>query len=269
MRDAWTQRYLALLGVEHEEPSLTALTRLTRAHLEAVPFENVTSILRRRRYPTGPVPALDPEALLTGWERRAGGGVCFEITGMVQQLLTSLGYQAHITLGAITWPFGHQAVIVSLGERRYMVDVGNGAPFFEPIPLDETVEIHHYGLGYRFRPGDSPGQHVQDRLIDGVWTPFCLYDLPPATAADRDAGYQRHHKIGETWVVGNLTVVRAAADGVHALRDQTLTHFTAAGKTVETLTEPTELVRAATEVFRLPRMPIVEAVTALAERKAG
>ena len=44
----WTDRYLVLLGVEREAPSLDALTRLVRAQVLTVPFENITALLRRR-----------------------------------------------------------------------------------------------------------------------------------------------------------------------------------------------------------------------------
>src|SRR5215213_9159999 len=94
--ERWVERYLALLSVEREAPSLPALGRLIRAHLAAVPFENVTSILRRHGCPgTGLVPAVDPDQVLQTWEARAGGGVCFEVAEMLSTLLTALGYQAY------------------------------------------------------------------------------------------------------------------------------------------------------------------------------
>ena len=132
----WVERYLGLLEVEHSAPSPEALARLTRAHVGAVLFENVTSILRRRAHPTGPVPPVDPEALLESWERGRGGGACFELAEMFARLLVGLGYQAHPVLGDMKFPGAHQAVLVDLYSRRYLADVGNGAPFFEPIPLE-------------------------------------------------------------------------------------------------------------------------------------
>ena len=62
----WTDRYLALLGLEREAPSLDALTRLVRAHVLNVPFENVTALLRRRDCPTGPVPLRGDAAVGAG-----------------------------------------------------------------------------------------------------------------------------------------------------------------------------------------------------------
>ncbi|MDP8924587.1 MAG: arylamine N-acetyltransferase [Chloroflexota bacterium] len=132
----WTDRYVRLLGVEREAPGWDALARLARAHLLSVPFESVTSVLRRRAHPDGAVPPLDPAALLTAWEERRAGALCFDAAEMVSRLLAELGYRAYPTAGRIGWPGSHQAVVAELDGGRAMVDVGNGAPFFEPIPLD-------------------------------------------------------------------------------------------------------------------------------------
>lgn len=122
----WTDRYLALLGVEREAPSLEALTRLVRAHVLTIPFENVTALLRRRDCPTGPVPPMDLDLLLDTWERRAGGGICFELATMFSRLLASLGYDIYVVLAQVSLPNGHQAIHVTLDGKRYLVDLGTG-----------------------------------------------------------------------------------------------------------------------------------------------
>src|SRR5581483_4515848 len=204
----WTPRYLDLLGLDREPPSVDALTRLVRAHALTVSFENVTAHLRRRAHPSGPAPAPDPVALLDSWERRAGGGVCFDIVAMVVRLLRSLGYRTDHILGHISGPFGHQAVVVHLDGGRYLIDLGNGAPLFAPIPLDGVVEVHRHGLGFRFRPSHDPPrlpgheEWIRDRWSDDGWVVGCRYELQPSAAADRDAGYQHHLTPGTTWVLG-------------------------------------------------------------------
>jgi arylamine N-acetyltransferase len=272
MRDAWqdqeappgwVERYLALLGVEHSTPSPVALARLTRAHVGRVLFENVTSILRRQAHPTGPVPPVDPEAVLTGWEQGRGGGVCFEMTEMFGRLLVGLGYRAQPVLGDMRFPDAHQAVLVELDDRRYLADVGNGAPFFEPISLDAATEVRRAGLAYRFRPAEAAGGWVQDRLIAGAWEPFCHYHLRPADPAAREAAYQRHHTPGESWVVGDLTLIRLREGEIWALRQGQLSHFTVDGKWSEPVATPA-CARLAAEVFGMPGLPVDEAVRALA-----
>lgn len=274
MPAAWTDRYLRLLGIEREAPSLDALTRLVRAHVLAVPFENVTALLRRRDHAAGPAPEPDPAALLAAWEERRGGGVCFDIVAMVLPLLRSLGYQAHQILGHISGPFGHQAIVVRLDGRRYLVDLGNGAPLFAPIPLDAVSEVHRHGLGFRFRPSDLPprlaGQEewIRDRRDGEAWVVGCRYELQPAADRDRDAGYQHHMTPGTTWVLGSLTINRSTEDAVHALKDDTLVRYTASGKETAVLSGPAEYEQVAAEVFGLPGLRIAEALAVRAELAA-
>jgi N-hydroxyarylamine O-acetyltransferase len=250
-------------------PGLSALTRLTRAHVLSIPFENVTSILRRYARPVpDPVAAIDPDATLRAWERRASGGVCFEMTEMLSRLLSALGYRAYpIAAGRVDptgWHGGHQAMLVSLPEGRYLVDVGNGTPFLEPIPLDRSFEVHRAGLAFRFRADDASDGWIRDHWIDGAWSPFLVYTLAPASSSLRMAAYQRHHTPGASWVVGGLVLIRSGDDAVYSLRGDRLSRYTAAGKHVELLTSDADYERVASDVVELPALPVLQARMALA-----
>lgn len=240
----WVKRYLALLGVEGEAPGLDGLGRLIRAHVATVPFENSGSLLRRLAAGTGPVPALDAEALLADWEARRAGGVCFEHTELFGRLLGALGYPVVPIAGEISFPGSHQALLVDVGGARWLVDVGNGAPFFEPIPLDRPFEIRRAGLGYRFRadPADA-GVWVQDRALEGGWKPHCRYLLRPQSPADRDLAYQRHHRPRETWVTNTIVFIRSGEDEVVVFRDGDLTRYTPGGKRAERAGDPAAWAR--------------------------
>ena len=263
------RRYLALLGVELRGPDRSALAELTRAQVLSVPFENVTSLLRRRTHPGQPVPPVDPEEILARWEGRGGGGVCFELAYLFGRLLCALGYRVQSVLGQITFPGSHQALIVRLGDADLLVDVGNGAPFFEPIPLGEPFEVRRAGLAYRFSLDVAGAVAVQDRWIEGKWTRFCRYELRPADPRIRAAAYQRHHKLGETWVTGSLTLIRCTEEEVLLLRDEELTRFTAGGKRTERVAGSDDYSRLAAEAFGLPALPIGDGVRAWRETAAA
>jgi arylamine N-acetyltransferase len=260
----WMRRYLALLGVEHVAPGLKALHRLVRAHVQAIPFENSGSLLRRREAGSGPVRALDSEALLTAWEARRAGGVCFEHTEMLGRLLAELGYEVVPIAGEISFPGSHQALLVTLGGRRWLVDAGNGAPFFEPIPLDGPFEIRRLGLGYRFgaHPRD-PGVWIQERAMDEGWKPYCRYLLRPQSPEDREAAYQRHHRPRETWVTSAMVLIRSRDEEVLVVRNGDQQRYTSHGKH-STRVEDLEAWARLPGAIGLPGLPVREVALAWA-----
>ena len=258
---SWAERYLALLGVAHEAPSLDALVRLTRAQMLTVPFENASSILRRSAHPGQPVPPLDTERVLASWEQREAGGVCYVISGMLTRLLLALGYQAHQVLADISFPRSHQAVIVELDGSRYLVDAGNNAPFLAPVPLGEPFEVHHAQLSYRFRPADAE-RYLQDRWIDGAWAPYCTYGLRPPEPQELEAAYQRHHTPGQSWVMDSLRLGRSTDDAHYSYRDQHFTAYAAPEKRREQVLNPAALARLATESFLLPSTLVLDSLAA-------
>lgn len=259
----WIDRYLRLLGARREPPSLPALRRLTRQHLLTVPFENVTTLLRAARYRGGAVPQPDPQALLTGWEQGRGGGLCYDASRTFGRLLRALGYSCFSITATITFPGSHEALIVHLGGEQYLVDVGNGAPLFNPVPWGAISELHHAGLSYRFQPGEATGTLVQERWIDGTWRLFCTYEADPRTENDMDAGLQAHHTPGQGAFTKLLILVRSTEESLYQLKDDELLTFTATGKTTRTLGAPADFIRVAAEVFGLPRLPILEARAAV------
>jgi arylamine N-acetyltransferase len=261
------QAYLDFLNLGGPPPvTLDGLTRLTRAQVRGVPFESITSILRRAEHPQGPVPEVDTEAQLAAWVDRRGGGMCFEVVATFAPILRGLGFQVRVINAEIRWPGAHQALIVDLCGSVYLVDVANGAPFLDPIPLDRTTEVRRAGLAYRFHAGATSEGWIQDRWIDEAWAPFCWYSLGNDDTAVRESAYQRHHTLGQSWVVDNLVLTRCDDDEVWALRDGVLRHFTPDGKSEKRVADSDEYARLAAEVFGVPGLPIQRARSLLAAR---
>ena len=258
----WIDRYLSFLRVDREPLSRDALARLVRAQIERVAFENVTAIMRRASTPRGPVPSPDPEGMLDAWEAGRGGGVCFDLAPMFRRLLAGLGYGVTPILAQISFPGSHHGTLVDVDGARYLVDVGSGSPLVRPVALGETEEFEHVGLGFRLRPGGD--DYVRERRGESGWELGCTYVLRPASAEERDAAYQRHQLAGETWVVGNLTMVRVTPDALYRVRDDELAIHDASGTRIERL-GPGDHARVAADLFGLPGLPVDAALAALAE----
>lgn len=131
--------------------SVEGLERLQRAHLTAVPFENL-DVFHRRGVGT------DPSWSVPKIVDRGRGGWCYELNGAFATLLAELGFAVR-WIGAgvlpVTGPMpDHLAIAVTL-ERPYLVDVGFGDSFIRPLPLDDPGP-HDGGSGqFWFRTQDG------------------------------------------------------------------------------------------------------------------
>ncbi|MGA8112105.1 MAG: arylamine N-acetyltransferase [Actinocatenispora sp.] len=117
-------------------PDAATLTALHRAHLAAVPYENLDIQLGRP-------PTLSPEALYDKIVCRGRGGFCFELNGAFGLLLTALGFEVRHVEGAVhrrrhgeaAWG-NHLALLVRTDRGTMVADVGLGDGFLAPLPLE-------------------------------------------------------------------------------------------------------------------------------------
>ncbi|GAA3036628.1 arylamine N-acetyltransferase family protein [Streptosporangium longisporum] len=152
-------RYLERIGAARPaEQDAQGLRTLQLAHLRAVPFENLSIHLGE------PVP-LESGALFNKIVDRRRGGFCYELNGLLAELLTALGYRvtllaARVFNGRTPGPlFDHLALRVDLDEP-WLVDVGFGDFADEPLRLDERAEQEDGGGTFRIAPAPgAAGEH--------------------------------------------------------------------------------------------------------------
>ncbi|MCP4899801.1 MAG: arylamine N-acetyltransferase [bacterium] len=166
MRDPLFDRYLAVLGIGAEAPSFDHLERLVRAQLIRAPFENVSKLLQKRSDGPWTVPNL--EEYLDGIERHNFGGTCYVNNPNFCQLLKHLGYEVDLCGADMSEPDVHVVSIVHFADCECLVDVGYGAPFYEPMPRDLTsdLEIRWGSSRYVLRPQDERGRSRMDHYHD-------------------------------------------------------------------------------------------------------
>ena len=127
--------YLGRLGLDGPPPvDRAGLEQLMRAHLAAVPFDNLDVFAGR------PV-SVEPEVSVAKIVDRRRGGWCFELNGAFAALLEHLGFPvlrlgAAVLLGGPTTVIDHLCLEVSLDEP-YLVDVGFGDSFCVPLRLNQ------------------------------------------------------------------------------------------------------------------------------------
>ena len=172
--------YLARIGLS-EPPStdLAGLTTLQQAHLSHVPFENI-DVFRQ----TGVRTDLDWSLNKVVIDRR--GGWCFENNSAFGWLLRSLGF-AVTYLGAYvllddpdTENMSHLCLRVDL-DQAYLVDVGFGDSFTNPIPLNGRGSGNRKERPYRLEHDDAWVTLVEDTEPP---VPQYRFTLTPRTLQD-------------------------------------------------------------------------------------
>jgi N-hydroxyarylamine O-acetyltransferase len=159
------ERYVRFLGTDVRKPSLPYLRSLIRLHLERIPFENISKIhyyLHRGR--TGLIWLPPLETHLAGMEDRGLGGNCYVLNAHFGRLLQALGFQVDLVRAA--GGNTHLALMVTVEGRSYYVDVGYGAPLFEPLLLEEQPRFTRFGEEVEItRLGDL--RYLIDRRMNG------------------------------------------------------------------------------------------------------
>ena len=101
MTDSMAKAYLERIGCpDAAAVSRENLFRIQSAHLETVPYSTLTI------HATGKEPDLTPDALFDRIVTKKSGGYCFELNGLLADLLRTLGYE--VVEYFARWHFGEK-----------------------------------------------------------------------------------------------------------------------------------------------------------------
>jgi len=163
--------YLVRIGTRRPGAAdAPALRALHRAHLLAVPFENLAIHLSE------PI-SLGQDALLDKIVTRRRGGFCYELNGAFALLLEALGFQVRRVAarvygdGRLSPPFDHLALVVrpADGTGPWLVDVGFGShstyPLLFETGLDQDDPAGRFLLA---DAGNGAGADGRDGAVDGA-----------------------------------------------------------------------------------------------------
>ena len=204
--------YLARINYDGPlSPTAETLRRLQLAHLMTVPFENLSIHARE------PI-VLEDEALFEKVVTRRRGGFCYELNGLFAWLLRSLGFRVAMLAaevrnarGEYGPPFDHMALLVTLDEP-WLVDVGFGDSFLEPLKLEPHTEQVQGRRSYRLDPHDA-GFVVMRSDADGPWTPQYRFDLTAYEYEDYAAMCRFHQTSPESHFTQRRICSLATPDG--------------------------------------------------------
>jgi N-hydroxyarylamine O-acetyltransferase len=236
--------YRGLLDVTAE-----TLRALQLAHLTTVPFENLS-------IHAGEPIVLEEQSLFEKIVRERRGGYCYECNGLFAGLLRRLGFNVAMlaagvanSSGEFGPPFDHMTLLVTLSDR-WLVDVGFGDSFLEPLLVDERGEQVQGTRSFRILDVD---QHlILKRRDDGAdWKPQYRFTLQPYNFPDYEETSQFHQTSPDSHFTRGLICSRATDYGRITLADMRLVTTTGPERlrTEQTLSSRDEYNRVLREQF--------------------
>lgn len=190
--------------------SVETLRDVHKAHMLAVPFENLDNHLGRRI-------VLDEEKVVRKIVEQRRGGICYELNGAFCGLLRAMGFEVSMLSagvardeGGFDPPYDHMALLVQL-EDRWLADVGFGDSFREPLLLDDRSEQVQGDDGYRLV--DTDGYVIVERRKGDEWKPEYRFTLEPHEYSDFADMCHYHQTSPESIFTRRRACTRATEDG--------------------------------------------------------
>jgi len=216
-----TAAYLKRIGYNGSlDVTPETLRALQVAHLFTVPFENLS-------IHAGEPIVLEENALFRKIVERRRGGFCYEANGLFAALLRALGFEVAMlaagvakSQGGFGPPFDHMTLMVTLAER-WLVDVGFGDSFLEPLLLDSRDKQVQGTRAFRI-VDDNDHLILLRRNQGGEWEPQYRFTLQPYTFADYEETSHYHQTSPDSHFTKGRICSLATAGGRISLSDMRL-----------------------------------------------
>jgi N-hydroxyarylamine O-acetyltransferase len=215
--------YLKRIGYSGPRTAtLETLRALQALHPLSIPFENLDTLCGR------PV-ALDLRSLERKLVQSRRGGYCFEQNLLFKHVLAALGFDAAALAARVVWERpanevrarSHMVLLVALGERRYVCDVGFGG-LTPTAPVELAVDVEQPTPHEMFRVARDSSEFAVEARVRGEWKRLYRFDLQEQHEVDIEVlnHYVMTHAASP--MRSRLFAARAAADRRFGLGNGTL-----------------------------------------------
>lgn len=226
-------------------PDVETLFGIHRAHIQSIPYENLDIQLGREN-------VLSETAFYDKLIRKRRGGWCYEMNGLITQVLGRIGFRIVRVGGAVRRKIlGDQAIgnhllgLVDL-DKRYVVDVGLGDGPLNPYVLKEGEWTE---AAWRYR---------LEKLDDGWWRfhnhQYSFAETFDFTEEPHELEWYQDMSTflqtnGASPFVNYAMVFRRSAEGFRFIRDTIYFEGAQTGRTEHEIKSGTEYRRALSETL--------------------
>jgi len=223
--------YCRRIGYAGElDPSTSTLRALHRAHVGAIPFENIDPLLGR------PI-LLDPASLQAKLVTRRRGGYCFEQNLLFKDMLETMGFKvtglAARVRGAGTYSLrarSHMVLLVEAEGKTFFADVGfGGTGLLDPLPFvpDKIFELPIVNFRFNERGGLWV---LQSSQLGAEWVDLYAFTLEPQERIDYEVANWYTSTFPTSVFRHSLTGQRVRPHERVVLRNRDLTIITPTGE---------------------------------------
>ncbi|MGG3641796.1 arylamine N-acetyltransferase [Bacillus gobiensis] len=264
----WAQSYMKYIQVPIKKPSYEYLAEICKAHLNKIPFENISTLLAYRDYDRTGWLIPNEEQFVDQLYKYHMGGTCYSINSNLLSLLKTLGFQCrYAQLGSI-----HAGILVQVPETEesVYVDCGTAAPLFKPLRFETTSRpTSTFGdIEVVIVPEKEEGVYTFQRYVDKklikqtLWTfdtkkDIQFHDFQTAINEYFEPGTQFMNTL-------RCQVWQLEKERSLSLVNNILSIRKSDGKAEKhKLSSVDEIQNAVTEEFKLPKLPVKEAARVL------
>jgi N-hydroxyarylamine O-acetyltransferase len=211
--------YLSRVGHDGDTaPTADTLAALHREHLAAIAFENLDVVLGRGI-------AVDLDGVQAKLVERRRGGYCYEHGVLFAAVLERLGFTVERILARVGGEElerprapTHMTLRVTIGDERWLADVGFGSGLLQPLPFDDD-RPHDQGAWTFAVASTGPRSWALRERRGGEWITRYGFDEQRLHAADVVMANHFTSTFERSPFVGRVVVVRKDEDSIRSLID--------------------------------------------------
>ncbi|WP_445716260.1 arylamine N-acetyltransferase [Flavobacterium sp.] len=180
--------FIELIQIKTITLNIEFISDFIKKVLDKIPFQNYKMIERG----FGCIP---DENCIKEDMFSLNGGTCATMNTFIGSVLYKLGFEVYLVNGTMAMKNDHVALLLELEGTKYIIDVGDGQPYFEPFPINKEMEYEHPFRKFRAYPQNN--EFKIDFFIDNQWSTDVTYHLEPKTFQEISSTIEQHYTIKE------------------------------------------------------------------------